>query len=270
MNRVCRFCHRRRWLALLAAALLAGRVWGGEAAPERAELRVVTSGGFAAAHDALRGQAEAALGLRLHTEYGSSSGGAPDSIPARLARGERFDCVILSRPALEGLREAGYIAADSRTDLARSRIGMAVKKGAATPDIGSVAAFLRTLSAARSIGYSASASGTYLATVLFPRLGIWAQLEPKSRRILSERVAAVVARGEVELGFQQISEILPVAGATYAGPIPESLQKITTFSAAIPAAAANREGARRFIDYLASPRRAAPIAASGLMPVAGR
>ena len=106
--------------------------------------------------------------------------------------------------------------------------------------------------------------------MLFPRLGIWAQLEPKSRRILSERVAAVVARGEVELGFQQISEILPVAGVTYAGPIPEPLQKITTFSAAIPAAAANRDGARRFIDYLASPQRAPPIAASGLMPLAGR
>jgi molybdate transport system substrate-binding protein len=100
-----------------------------------------------------------------------------------------------------------------------------VREGADIPDISTPELFVETLLNAASIGYSASASGTYLSTVLFPTLGLWGKLEPKSERILSERVAAVVARGDVEIGFQQISEILSIEGAKYAGPIPSEYKQ---------------------------------------------
>ena len=236
--------------------------------PAAVEIRVVTSGGFAAAYNVLQEQIEADLGLELHTAYGSSSGGAEDSIPKRLERNENFDIVILSRSSLHRLTEQGYVVADSRRDLAHSKIGMAIKEGAPTADISSVESFLQTLENADSIGYSASASGTYLSKTLFPQLGIWQDIEPKSQRILSERVAAVVARGDVEIGFQQISEILPVDGVEYVGPIPEELQKVTTFSTGLLVDSRNPEDAQRLIEYLSSTELASQIAATGLLPVA--
>lgn len=232
------------------------------------EIRVVTSGGFTAAYNILASQFEARTGMQLITEYGASSGGAPDSIPERLARGESFDLVILSRSSLDRLVERGDIQADTRRDLVRSSIGMAVREGAAAPDISSPDAFIETLRNAASIGYSASASGTYLSNDLFPRLGLWDELAPKSRRVVSKRVAAMVARGDVEIGFQQISEILPIKGATYAGPIPGEFQKITTFSAGVTTGAANAAGAARLLEFLSSAEVAETIRQTGLEPIA--
>lgn len=231
-------------------------------------LRVITSGGFAAAYDLLAPRFERETGIALETERGASSGGAPDSIPVRLARGEHFDVIILSRPALEELTERGFALADTHTDLVRSSIGMAVRDGARIPDISTPERFVQTLDEARSIGYSASASGTYLSTVLFPRLGLRDVLESKSVRIVSERVAAAVARGDVEVGFQQISEILPIEGATYVGPIPDEYQLVTTFSAAVTADSEQTTTARRLIEFLASIDVAAVVASTGLEPVA--
>lgn len=235
---------------------------------EPQEIRVVTSGGFTAAYNILAPQFEARTGIRLVTEYGASSGGAPDSIPERLARGEPFDLVILSRSSLDRLTERGEVTPESRRDLVRSSIGMAVREGASLPDITTPDAFIETLRNAGSIGYSASASGTYLSNDLFPRLGLSDELEPKSRRVVSERVAAVVARGDVEIGFQQISEILPIEGATFAGPIPEEFQKVTTFSTGITTQAANVAGAKRLIDFFSSAEVAGTIQQTGLEPVA--
>ena len=144
---------------------------------------------------------------------------------------------------------------------------MAVREGATAPDISTTEQFQKVLLEAESIGYSASASGTYLSTVLFPRLGIWDTLEPKSRRILSERVASVVARGEVEIGFQQISEILPIEGARFVGPIPDEYQKVTTFSIGITTGASNVSDAQRLIEYLSSAEAAETIAGTGLQAV---
>jgi tripartite-type tricarboxylate transporter receptor subunit TctC len=214
---------------------------------EPQEIRVVTSGGFTAAYNILAPQFEARTGIRLVTEYGASSGGAPDSIPERLARGELFDLVILSRSSLDRLTERGDVTAESRRDLVR---------------------FIETLRNAGSIGYSASASGTYLSKDLFPRLGLSEELEPKSRRVVSERVAAVVAKGDVEIGFQQVSEILPIEGATYVGPIPDEFQKVTTFSTGITTRAANVAGARRLIDFFSSTEVAGTIQQTGLEPFA--
>ncbi len=144
---------------------------------------------------------------------------------------------------------------------------MAVRSGSRKPDISTKDAFIGTVLRAEPVGYSASASGANLSTVLFPQLEIWEQVEPKSKRILSERVASVVARGEVEIGFQQISEILPVAGVDYVGPLPDDMQKITTFSAGITQPAQNLSGAKSLIEFLSSEEVAETIAATGLIPV---
>jgi hypothetical protein len=134
-----------------------------------------------------------------------------------------------------------------------SRIGVAVRAGAPKPDIGSVDALVRAVRAARSIAYSASVSGTYLATELFPRLGLAEEIAAKGRRIESERVSAVVARGDAELGFQQISELLPIDGIDYVGPLPDSVQRVSTFSAGIAVGARSPAAARELVAFLASP-----------------
>ena len=231
-------------------------------------IQVMSSGGFTAAYKILGPQFEADTGYTLETVFGASSGGAPDSIPERLKRSEHTDIVILSINGLGNITEAGYVDPASHVDLARSRIGMAVKDGAGIPEIDTVEAFTQTLLEADSIGYSASASGTYLSTKLFPLMAIWDQIEDKSQRIVSERVATVVARGDVEIGFQQISEILPIEGVTYVGPIPDELQKVTTFSTGIAVATDNAEGALALIEYLSADDKIEQIRATGLSPVA--
>ena len=260
------------FLVVLAAALVACAPSSGdgpaavEADPPR-EVSVVTSGGLAAAYNRLAPRFEAETGIRLVTAYGASMGGAPDSIPARLERGERFDVLIMSEAGLNELIARGAVRAETRVDLARSLIGMAVREGAPLPDISTPEAFVEALLAAESIGYSASVSGTYVSTELFPRLGLDDQLAPKSRRIESERVAAVVARGEVEIGFQQVSEILSIEGAAYAGPLPADYQRVTTFSTGIATDAGNPAGGQELIEFLSSGEAAATIADAGLEPL---
>jgi len=138
-------------------------------------------------------------------------GDSPEAIPTRLARGEAADVVILDGGAADELGKRGVVRAGSKIDIARSLIGMVVRAAAAKPDIGSVEALRSTLLAAKSIAYSDSGSGTYLSTTLFPELGIADQLAGKSRKVRGppsgEPVAAVVARGEAEIGFQQVSEL---------------------------------------------------------------
>ena len=201
------------------------------------------------------------------TEYGSSMGGGPESIPVRVERGETADLLILNRPPLDELTEAGYIRPDSRVDLVRSVIGMAVRSGAPQPDISTREAFIETLLAAESIGYSASVSGTYLSTEVFPELGIWEEIEPKTKRVVTERVASVVARGEAEIGFQQISAITPIEGADFAGTIPDELQRPSTFSMGIMESAENPEAAQRLVEFLSSESVAGIIESTGLSPV---
>ena len=146
---------------------------------------------------------------------------------------------------------------------------MAVKAGAPKPDISSVEGLTRTLLDAKSIAYSDSASGVYLSTVLFPRLGIADRVGPKSRKVAgNERVGGLVARGEAEVGFQQISELLPVPGITYVGPLPPGAQQVTVFSAGIAMGAKEPEAARALITFLASGAATATIIRTGLEPIA--
>jgi len=257
-----------RTLRTLRAAFVASLVLAGTPA-QADEVRVMTSGAFTAAYLEVIPEFERATGHTVISAFGASMGNAPDSIPSRLERGEPVDVVILARSALDRLVADGRVVAGSQIDLVRSAIGMAVRAGAPKPDISSVDALVRTLRQARSIAYSASASGTYLSTDLFPRLGIAEELEGKSRRIVSERVAAVVARGEAEIGFQQISELLPDPGVDYVGPLPAEVQRVTVFSAGLASGAANPEAAQTLIAFLASPGIAPTIRKTGLEPVAG-
>jgi molybdate transport system substrate-binding protein len=234
------------------------------------EIRVMTSGAFTAAYLQVIPEFERTNHIKIVTAYGASMGNAPDSIPSRLQRGEPVDVVILAAGALDELIQQGKVVPGSRVDLVRSSIGMAVRAGAPKPDIGSVDALKRTLLEAKSIAYSASASGAYLSSEMFQRLGIADQIKAKCQRIASEPVGAVVARGDAEIGFQQISELLPVPGIDYVGPLPREVQRVTVFSAGVAVAAKRPDAARTLIKFLASPGVVPVIKKTGLEPVASR
>jgi molybdate transport system substrate-binding protein len=251
-----------RSTALIATSILALAVSAGAA-----EIKVMTSGAFTAAYLELIPEFERTTHHQIATAYGASMGNAPDSIPSRLDRGEPVDVVILAAPALDDLIKHGKVVPGSRVDLVRSSIGIAVRAGAPKPDIRTVETLKDALLEAKSIAYSASASGVYLSQELFQRLGIADEIRGKCKRIANEPVGAVVARGEAELGFQQISELLPVAGIDYVGPLPPEVQKVTVFSAGIAVGAREPEAARALIQFLASPAVIPAITKSGLEPL---
>ncbi len=234
------------------------------------EIKVMTSGAFSAALRALAPAFERTSGSTLTVVSGGSVAGAADSIPDRLARGERADVLIMAASGIDDLTKAGRVVAGSRVDLARSRIGAAVRSGAPRPDISTVDALRRALLQAASVAYSSSVSGVYVSTELFERLGIAAEMRTKSRRIDGETVGAVVARGEAALGFQQISELRPVPGIEVVGPLPDAVQRITVFSAATTEGSANPAGGRALVAFLSSPAAADAIARTGMDPVHAR
>ena len=234
------------------------------------EIKVMTSGAMSAALRELTPAFERASGSTLIIVSGGSVAGAADAIPDRLARGERADVVIMAAAGIDDLAKAGRVVAGSRVDLARSSIGIAVRAGAPRPDISTVDALTRALLEAKSVAYSSSVSGVYVSTELFQRLGIAAQMTTKSRKIESEPVGVAVARGDAELGFQQISELRPVQGVDVLGPLPPAVQRVTIFSVAAAASSTNPAGGRALIAFLATPAASAAITRSGMEPVARR
>jgi molybdate transport system substrate-binding protein len=247
----------------VAFLLLAG-------AATAAEVKVMISAGFYGVYAEMGPAFERATGHRLVTTRGPSMGDSPEAIPTRLARGEAADMVIMDGGGADELGKSGMVRPETRVVLANSFIGMVVREGAAKPDIGSVDAFRNTLLAAKSIAYSDSGSGTYLSTKLFKQLGVAEQVAAKSRKVRGppsgEPVAAVVARGESEIGFQQVAELIHVAGVTYVGTIPTELQPGQNFSAAVTAKAAQPEAAAALIRFLSSPDAAPAIVKAGLAP----
>jgi molybdate transport system substrate-binding protein len=228
----------------------------------------MSSGGFSAPYKRLAPQFEKESGTQVEAVFGPSMGTTPGAIPVRLSRGEVADVVIMVRSELDLLAKKGDVVEGSQVDLARSRIGMAVRAGSPMPDISSVEALRHTLLQARSIAYSDSASGVYIASELFKRLGIENEMAAKSQKIPAEPVGLVVARGEAEIGFQQMSELLPISGITVIGPIPDEVQKITIFSAGIAAKGTAPKAGGELIRYLASPAACAVVKQSGLEPIA--
>src|SRR6266851_8548542 len=261
---------RQKSLARLLSKLGVAVVFIAGAA-SAADVHVMISAGFYRVYAELGPAFERASGHRLVTTRGPSMGDSPEAIPTRLARGETADVVILDGGAADELGRRGLVRADSKIELARSLIGMVVRSGAATPDIGSVDALRDTLLAAMSIAYSDSGSGTYLSTTLFPKLGIAGQIAGKSRKVRGppsgEPVAAVVARGEAEIGFQQVSELIHVPGVTFVGAIPAEVQPVTFFAAALTSTAQQPQAASALIRFLASPEAAPAISKAGLKPL---
>ena len=227
----------------------------------------MTSGAFTAAHLALIPQLELLTKTRIVTAS-TSIGTGETSIPNRLKRGEVVDIVIVAEGVLRQFIEDGLVLAEGHAILARSSIAMAVRAGAPRPDISTVDALRSTLLQAGSIGYSASESGKYLTTELIQRLGIADQVLGKCRLVGGgERVGAVVARGELEIGLQQLSELLPVPGIAHITPLPPEVQKVSSFAAGVAASSPDKALARAAIEFLASPEAAKAITNSGLEPV---
>jgi molybdate transport system substrate-binding protein len=235
------------------------------------DLQVMISAGFHGVYAELVPEFERSSGHRVVTTRGPSMGDSPEAIPTRLARGEPADVVILDGGAADELGERGVVRSDSTVNLARSSIGMVVRTGAARPDIGSVEAFRSTLLAAKSIAYSDSGSGTYLSLTLFPQLGIWDEIAGKSRKVRGppsgEPVAAVVARGEAEIGFQQVSELMGVPGTAFVGPLPPELQPVIFFAGALTSTTTRTEAGTALLRFLTSPEAAAVISEHGLTPL---
>ncbi|WP_431824696.1 substrate-binding domain-containing protein [Burkholderia sp. F1] len=256
----------RRAAIWLAAAALAAVALQARAA----ELRVMISGGFTAAYQQLGPGFTTATGDTLDTIRGPSMGQSNEAIPNRLAHGEQADVLIMVGYALDKLIQEGKVIPASRVELADSRIGMVVRAGAPKPDIGTVDGLKDALLRAKSVAYSDSASGVYIEQEMFRKLGIDAQVRPKASMVPKIPVASVVANGDYEIGFQQVSELLPVQGVTYVGKVPEAVQSVTRFAGAIPVGAAHPENARKLLDYLASPQAQPVVRATGLDSVTTR
>jgi molybdate transport system substrate-binding protein len=254
----------RAWMLGLAAALVLTATAGA------AEVRVMISGGLTAAYNALVPEFERATGHKVVTAYGPSMGTTVNAIPVRLERGEPADVLIMVGYALGDLAKRGKVIAGSRVDLVKSPIGVAVKSGAPKPDISSAETLRRALQAAKTVAYSDSASGVYVSTEMFAKLGIADEMKDKARKIPATPVGEIVARGEAEIGFQQISELRPVSGIDIVGPLPDELQKITVFSAVIASVANEAEAGKALIKYLASPAARPTIVNSGMEPIAAR
>lgn len=233
-----------------------------------AEVRVMISGGLTAAHKALVPEFERVTGHKVLTAYGPSMGTTANAIPMRLERGEPVDVLIMVGYALDDLVSKGKATGDSKVDLVRSPIGVAVKSGAPKPDISTADAVKRALLEAKTIAYSDSASGVYVSGEMFDKLGIKEAMQGKARKIPATPVGEIVAHGEAEIGFQQISELKPVEGIDIVGPLPEELQKITVFSAGIASGSKEPEAGKALIKFLASPAARGEIVKSGMDPIA--
>jgi molybdate transport system substrate-binding protein len=258
-----RYAQWPRFLAVLAMVGLPAVAYADD-------VHVMISAGFFHVYSELGTKFEKQTGHHLVTVRGPSMGDSPESIPTRLTRGEAADVVILDGGAADELAKRGLVDAGSKKVFARSLIGMVVREGAPKPDISNVDAFRETLVRAKSIAFSDSGSGTYISTKLFDHLGVADQVKGKTRKVRGppsgEPVAAVVARGESEIGFQQVSEVINVPGTTYVGPIPAELQPGFTFAGALTTKAKSPKAGTQLIEFLASPDAAPVIEKAGLAP----
>jgi molybdate transport system substrate-binding protein len=185
-------------------------------------------------------------------------------INKRMAAGEVFDLVISSNAAIGELTNQGKIVAGTGTILAKAGIGIGVRKGAPKPDVGTPDAFKRALIAAKTVGLSTGPSGVYLEK-LFERLGVADAVKAKTRLIPSGgTVSTLLASGEAEIGFQQISEIAQAEGVDYVGPLPAELQLISVFTAGVHSAAAHPGEARALVKFLTAPASLAVMKKHGL------
>ena len=234
----------------LASALLAASIGCGGMMAEAAEINVMSTVAFKDAYLEMLPAFERTSGHKVVTQWVPTV-----EVLRRIKAGETVDLVLMAANGLEDLAKAGKIESASQTPFVKSGVGMAVRAGAPRPDVSSVETFKRALLAAKSVGYSTGPSGSYLVG-LFERLGIAADIKTKTKLIQGEPVGEFVARGEAEIGFQQIPEILPVKGIQYLGPLPAEIQYTTVFSAGLHTAARQADAARAWIKFLKTPEAA--------------
>ena len=230
-------------------------------------VQVLCSGAFVDVLRCISQDFERSMGVALNIKPGMSSGNTGRAIPWRLLQGEAADIVIVFDEVLDELTEQGFVDAGTKLPIAASKLGIAVRRGDELPDISSSTGLREALVKAKSIAYSASSSGIFVSEVLFPRLGIVDVVGPKSRRIDNERVGSVVARAEAEIGFQQMSELVPLGDLLVVGKLPEELQQTKFISAGICVGAANRTAAQLVCRHFSQPLAAEHMAKGGLDPL---
>jgi molybdate transport system substrate-binding protein len=259
MNRL-RLAPLLVFLALFIAAVVVFPI----AAPaqEKVQLRVMMSGGFSAAFKELQPEFEKASGINVAVTRGASQGVGPDTIGAQLHLGVPADVVIMSREGLDELIAEGWAVPGTDVDLGQTPLGLSVRAGAPKPDISTVEAFKRTMLRAKSVTFPGSTTGMYLATKLFPQLGIAKEMAGKTT---STGVAAV-AKGDAEIAVQPVSELLHVPGTDFVGTIPAEIQYVSVFSAAMVKDPKQARASKELLAFLGSEKAKAAIKKSGMEP----
>ena len=232
-----------------------------------AAIFLLVSGGFRSSYEALIPAYEKSTGTHFFMEKSPSMGNTHDAVQQRLDRSEPADVLLMVGAALQQLEAKGYVLPGSSVELALSPIGCAVKAGADVPDINDDDSFRQALLAAKSIAYSDSASGEYIQSKLFKKLGIESEMKSKAHQIPATPVGELIAKGEVDIGFQEVAELLPVPGITFVGKLPADLELLTPFSAGIANKSQHVEIAKKLITYLASPDHTSVIQEKGLEPL---
>jgi len=228
---------------------------------QAADITVLASPAMKEAYLELVPRFEQARGHKVATTWAGTA-----DIMKRMQARETFDVVIAAANSIDELTDTGRLMAGSRKDLVRSGVGVTVRAGAPQPDISTAEAVKKAVLAAKSVGISTGPSGVYMSA-LFEKMGIADQVKPKLKVPPSgAQIGELVAKGEVELGFQQVSEIVHVKGAQFVGPLPPEIQRVTVFAGAVHAASAEPDAARELLEFLASPEHAPLLQKHGLEP----
>jgi molybdate transport system substrate-binding protein len=243
-----------KWVTLGAAVMFTGIA-------NAAEIKVIGSPGTREPYTVLVPGFERATGHRVMTTWGGVN-----AVTKRVADGEVADVVMLPAAQIDDLIKLGKLIADSRANVATSGIGVAIRAGAPKVDVSSSDGIRKALLAAKTIAYSAGPSGVHIAR-LIANWGLTDQLKAKIVPPIPDvPIGVVVARGDAEIGFQQVSELLPVTGIDYLGPLPADIQEVTVFSAAVHKAAGQADVARALLKFLTAPEAAAIIRKTGMEP----
>jgi molybdate transport system substrate-binding protein len=232
---------------------------------ESTQLNVLISGGFTGAYEQLLPEFQRMSGIEVTTGSGASQGSGPQTIAAQLGRGVA-DVVILSREGLSELIAAKMIAAGTDVDLARVRLGVAVRAGTTKPDVSTVEGFKQALLQAKTVAIPGSTGGIWLTRDLFPRLGIKEKINIKVTPRGTD-ATGMVAGGDADLAVLPVSEILHAAGVDFAGRIAPEIQFVQMFSAAVVTGSGEIESSKRLIEFLASGRASEAIRNSGMEPL---
>lgn len=248
---------------IVSAALILGSLAGYNAVNAASDVRILASTAISDALRDLAPEIEHATGHKVVMEFGPATG-----VKRKIEAGEKFDITIVTPVMITDFEKQGKIAPGSRTDIARSGYGVAIRAGAARPDISTAAAFRQTLLDAKSIMYNKEGQSGIYMTSLLERLGIAEQVRPRAiLKTVAGPVAEDIANGVAELGFQSISEILPIKGAELLGPLPPELQGYTVLTAGIAADAQDPVAAKEIIKFLTTPAATEIMKKRGMEPM---